>query len=103
MDKPQIGIPFGPDGKRCGAQSKRTGKPCRQPAMANGRCRLHVGLSTGPRTPEGKARHRIAVSKHGMYAAPDHPVFGPKAGPRWPGHGAERVKLRRLIKEMRRQ
>ncbi|MDF2972517.1 MAG: hypothetical protein K0R61_2967 [Microvirga sp.] len=27
--------------------------PCCQPAMPNGRCRLHGGLSTGPRTPEG--------------------------------------------------
>jgi len=31
----------------CGAKSKRTGQPCRQPAMANGRCRLHGGKSTG--------------------------------------------------------
>jgi len=33
--------------KTCGAKSKRTGKPCRQPAMPNGRCRLHGGKSTG--------------------------------------------------------
>jgi len=33
--------------KPCGARSKRTGKPCRQPAMQNGRCRLHGGKSTG--------------------------------------------------------
>jgi len=33
--------------KICGARSKRTGKPCRQPAMQNGRCRLHGGKSTG--------------------------------------------------------
>jgi hypothetical protein len=31
----------------CGAKSKRTGKPCQQPAMANGRCRFHGGKSTG--------------------------------------------------------
>jgi hypothetical protein len=40
---------------RCGART-RCGAACRQPAMANGRCRLHGGLSTGPRTPEGRAR-----------------------------------------------
>ena len=33
--------------KKCGAKSKRTGKPCRQPAMANGRCRFHGGKSKG--------------------------------------------------------
>ncbi|MGH6962647.1 MAG: HGGxSTG domain-containing protein, partial [Dongiaceae bacterium] len=35
---------------RCGART-RCGGECRQPAMPNGRCRLHGGLSTGPRTP----------------------------------------------------
>jgi hypothetical protein len=38
---------------RCGARSKRTGKPCRAAAMPNGRCKVHGGKSTGPRTPEG--------------------------------------------------
>jgi len=33
--------------KTCGAKSKRTGEPCRQPAMANSKCRLHGGKSTG--------------------------------------------------------
>ena len=27
--------------RRCGARSKRTGKPCRGAAMANGRCKVH--------------------------------------------------------------
>ncbi len=49
---------------RCGART-RAGCPCRQPAMANGRCRLHGGLSTGPRTPEGLARCRGARLTHG--------------------------------------
>ena len=38
---------------RCGARSKRTGKPCRGAAMPNGRCKVHGGKCTGPRTPEG--------------------------------------------------
>src|SRR2546428_14038457 len=42
---------------RCGARSKRTGKPCRAAAMPNGRCKLHGGKSTGPRTPEGLESH----------------------------------------------
>ena len=33
--------------RRCGARSKRTGKPCRDAAMPNGRCKLHGGKSTG--------------------------------------------------------
>ena len=28
---------------RCGAHARRTGQPCRSPAMANGRCRMHGG------------------------------------------------------------
>ena len=28
---------------RCGAHARRTGEPCRGPAMANGRCRMHGG------------------------------------------------------------
>ena len=32
---------------RCGAYARTTGQPCRAPAMANGRCRMHGGKSTG--------------------------------------------------------
>jgi hypothetical protein len=35
--------------------------------MQNGRCRLHGGLSTGPKTPEGRHRIRLALFKHGRY------------------------------------
>ncbi len=55
--------------KECGAKARTNGhKPCRQPAMANGRCRLHGGLSTGPKTFEGKQRSLHAVLKHGYYS-----------------------------------
>jgi hypothetical protein len=53
---------------RCGART-RCGGECRQPAMSNGRCRLHGGLSTGPRTPAGLARSRRARWKHGARSA----------------------------------
>jgi hypothetical protein len=53
---------------RCGARSKRTGKPCQGAAMPNGRCKLHGGKSTGPRTPEGLERSRRANRKHGYYS-----------------------------------
>jgi len=52
---------------RCGAKT-RQGCPCKCPAMRNGRCRLHGGLSTGARTPEGIERIRRAATKHGMYS-----------------------------------
>jgi hypothetical protein len=51
---------------RCGAKTRR-GTPCQCPAMPNGRCRLHGGLSTGAKTAEGIARIRRAVTKHGRY------------------------------------
>ena len=53
---------------RCGARAKRTGKPCRGAAMPNGRCKLHGGKSTGPRTPEGLERSRRANWKHGHFS-----------------------------------
>ena len=40
---------------RCCAHARSTGKPCQAPAMTNGRCKLHGGKATGPKTPEGRA------------------------------------------------
>ena len=51
---------------RCGVKT-RAGTGCQCPAMPNGRCRLHGGLSTGPKTAEGIERIRLAVTKHGRY------------------------------------
>jgi hypothetical protein len=53
---------------RCGAHT-RANHSCRQPAMANGRCRMHGGLSTGARTPEGQTRARAARFVHGCRTA----------------------------------
>ena len=53
---------------RCGAKTRKQ-TPCRAPAMANGRCRMHGGKSTGPRTPKGLERSRKANFKHGHYSA----------------------------------
>jgi hypothetical protein len=49
---------------RCGART-RGGGICQTPGMRNGRCRMHGGASTGPRTPEGIARCTAAATKHG--------------------------------------
>ena len=46
--------------------------------MPNGRCRMHGGAGTGPRTPEGLQRIVKAHTMHGAY-------------------GAEMRKLRRLM------
>lgn len=51
--------------------------------MANGRCRMHGGGSTGPRTPEGLERLRKARTTHG-------------------GRSAEAVELRRMLAAERR-
>ena len=53
---------------RCGART-RVGCSCRQPAMANGRCRFHGGKSTGPRTAAGRARARTNRLVHGLRSA----------------------------------
>ena len=43
-------------GLRCGAKT-RAGTPCKLRSIYdNGRCKFHGGLSTGPKTPEGKKR-----------------------------------------------
>lgn len=49
----------------CGARTRK-GTPCRCRALGNGRCKLHGGLSTGPKTAEGWARVRAA---HAAYWA----------------------------------
>jgi hypothetical protein len=55
--------------RRCGAKRKSDGCPCEGPGMANGRCRMHGGKSTGPRTAEGLESSRQARWKHGHYSA----------------------------------
>jgi hypothetical protein len=53
---------------RCGART-RAETPCMGPAMPNGRCRMHGGTSTGPRTLEGLQRIVKARTTHGAYGA----------------------------------
>ena len=70
-DNVTIGVEwrFGPDwpGQRCGAKT-RQGTACQRPAnKKNGRCRLHGGISTGPRTEGGRARISAANLRHGKF------------------------------------
>ena len=48
--------------RRCGART-RSGTECKSPAMANGRCRMHGGMSPG--APKGNRN----AWKHGHYSA----------------------------------
>jgi hypothetical protein len=59
---------------RCGAKTRR-GTSCKAPAMPNGRCRMHGGKSTGPRTPEGLERSRRANWKHGHYSKESNEIY----------------------------
>ncbi|WP_416909164.1 MAG: HGGxSTG domain-containing protein [Polymorphobacter sp.] len=63
--------------KQCGALT-RAGRPCRSPAMANGRCRMHGGTSPG--APKGNRN----AWKHGLYSA-------------------ETVRLRALLRALRQE
>jgi len=45
---------------KCGAYARTTGNTCQAKALCNGKCKNHGGLSTGPKTPEG--REAIAQS-----------------------------------------
>ena len=48
----------------CGAKT-RAGKPCKITTIyENGRCKFHGGLSTGPKTVEGKKRSSMNAKKH---------------------------------------
>jgi hypothetical protein len=50
----------------CGARAKSTGQPCRCKMLnpKNGRCHYHGGPSTGPRTPEGKAKSALNLPQN---------------------------------------
>jgi hypothetical protein len=66
---------------RCGARC-RDGSPCQAPPVwnkgldrpVNGRCRMHGGLSTGPKTEEG--RRRIAESNFSRRSSAHSPAEG---------------------------
>jgi hypothetical protein len=52
-----------PANETCGAKT-RAGTPCkRRDIYSSGRCRMHGGLSTGPKTPEGKAKVAINLRR----------------------------------------
>ena len=48
---------------KCNAYAHSTGEACKAKALANGKCRNHGGLSTGPKTAEGKERLSLALTE----------------------------------------
>ena len=63
----RLTLPLAQSCRRCGART-RSGEKCKAPAMSNGRCRMHGGKSTGPRTLEGLERMRRANTRYGNYS-----------------------------------
>lgn len=60
---------FGQDtfAPRCQAKSKRSKQQCRKAAVRDKQvCRIHGGVSTGPRTEQGRKRCAAAKSVHGL-------------------------------------
>jgi len=56
--------------KICGAKTRK-GTPCQnRHVFTNGRCKNHGGLSTGPKTPEGKARALVNLRGYGASDIP---------------------------------
>jgi hypothetical protein len=61
--------------RRCNAVSKRTRLQCGGPALkGKTKCKTHGGMSTGPRTNEGKMRCAQAKTIHGNDTRADRQV-----------------------------
>jgi hypothetical protein len=50
--------------KICSARRRRDAGPCLAAPLENGRCKWHGGMSTGAKTPEGKARQLEGLRRH---------------------------------------
>jgi len=48
---------------RCGARSKRTGKPCQGAAMPNGRCKFHGGMARSLPSGENRSAYLNAAEE----------------------------------------
>jgi hypothetical protein len=94
---------LGKDRQRCGAKLHGQLATCRRwPVRGRTRCRLHGGLSTGAKTPEGKARV-LAVLTEGrrrwieqMKAEGKKFPWGRKPGYRWTTPGMRERQFRAL-------
>ncbi len=65
--------------QRCTAQSKRTKLQCGIAALkGKKKCGFHGGLSTGPKTPEGRARCARAKTIHGKDTRANRAAYSKK-------------------------
>ena len=86
---------------KCGAHARTTDNPCQAKALTNGRCKNHGGMSTGPKTSEGRqaiadaTRQRMASGQQERVLAGFY---------RWlEGGGREMLSLLAKSRERRRQ
>lgn len=87
-------------GEKCEARTRK-GTPCQAPAGMNGRCKLHGGKSTGPKTTEGKAKALSAIGqKPRDQSWPPHPPHIQAAIKRREKEIAERIALRARAGDM---
>jgi hypothetical protein len=57
--------------RRCRARRKRDGQTCLAKPLPNGRCKLHVGMSTGPKTEHGQAAALASLRQNRASTAVD--------------------------------
>ena len=94
-DKP-IDDPIRP---RCGKRTRK-GTPCAAWAMANGRCRMHGGKSTGPKDREKAAesqRGNSNAERHGLYAVGMYPTEMDIYGTIAVGSLEDEIKMTKLL------
>lgn len=84
----------------CGAYARTTGNPCLGRPLKNGRCKLHGGLSTGPKTLEGKKRIAEATHKRMVYGQKQKAQEGFK---RWIAAGGRDLLSQTMIIRWRRR
>ena len=85
---------------RCGAYARTTGNPCLGRSLKNGRCKLHGGLSTGPKTLEGKKRIAEATHKRMVNGQKEKAKEGFK---RWIARGGRDFLSQTMIARWRRR
>jgi len=85
---------------RCGAYARSTGNPCLGRSLKNGRCKLHGGLSTGPKTLEGKKSIAEATHKRMVNGQKEKAKEGFK---RWIAAGGRDLLSQTMIARWRRR
>lgn len=83
----------------CGAHARTTGQPCQCKALKNGRCKLHGGMSSGPKTIEGRANIAKATKERMLNGQLEAAKTGFKA---WLDAGG-RERLRQVMKSRHRR